>query len=100
MATGLRKLIYIPNEEIWQGIQIAAKGANRSVSNFLVTLYQDSVRAGDSKDEGNKPAQPDKFESHRPVTHDTKKKVKKIIEEVPGVQSASNVFNPQPKGKE
>ena len=47
MATGLRKIIYIPNEEIWQGIQASAKRANRSVSNFLVTLYQDSVRVGD-----------------------------------------------------
>ena len=40
MATGLRKLIYIPNEEIWQGIQEAAKRDSRSVSNYLVTLHQ------------------------------------------------------------
>ena len=47
MATGLRKVIYIPNEQIWQGIQIAAKEDGRSVSNYLVTLHQHSVRAGD-----------------------------------------------------
>lgn len=49
MATGLRKLIYIPNEEIWQGIQASAKRVNRSVSNFIVTACQVSARAGDSK---------------------------------------------------
>ena len=47
MPTGLRKLIYIPNEEIWQGIQIAAKIDNRSVSNYLVTLHQLYAQAGD-----------------------------------------------------
>lgn len=50
MATGLRKVIYIPNEQIWQGIQIAAKMDGRSVSNYLVTLHQVSVRAGDSEE--------------------------------------------------
>jgi hypothetical protein len=63
-------------------------------------IIDDYIRARPAKNIGDKPAQPDKFESHRPVTHDIKKKVKKIIEEVPSVQSASNVFNPQPKGKE
>ena len=50
MATGLRKVIYIPNEQIWQGIQLSAKEDGRSVSNYLVTLHQHSVRAGDTKE--------------------------------------------------
>jgi hypothetical protein len=49
MATGLRKIIYIPNSEIWQGIQEAAWMDGRSVSNYLVTLYQVSVREGDTE---------------------------------------------------
>lgn len=49
MATGLRKMIYIPNEQIWQEIQIAAKMDGRSVSNYLVTLHQVSTRVGDTK---------------------------------------------------
>ena len=47
MATGLRKMIYIPNDEIWQGIQEAAKMDGRSVSNYLVTLHQVPTRVGD-----------------------------------------------------
>jgi len=50
MATGLRKIIYIPNEEIWQEIQQAAKDANRSVSNYLITLHkQEEVRKHDKE---------------------------------------------------
>jgi len=52
MATGLRKIIYIPNEEIWQGIQQAAKMDGRSVSNYLVTLHQLSTRGGDIVEKG------------------------------------------------
>lgn len=49
MATGLRKIIYIPNDEIWQGIQASAKKENRSVSNYFVTLHQDFVQTGGSR---------------------------------------------------
>jgi hypothetical protein len=49
MDTGLRKMIYIPNKEIWQGIQTAARMDGRSVSNYLVMLHQVFARAGDTK---------------------------------------------------
>lgn len=39
---GLRKTIYIPSEEIWSGIQEAAKKEGRSVSNYLVQLHLNS----------------------------------------------------------
>lgn len=46
---GLRKQIYIPNEEVWESIQDAAKKSGRSFSNYLVTLHQVSTRVGDTK---------------------------------------------------
>jgi hypothetical protein len=125
MDTGLRKMIYIPNKEIWQGIQTAARMDGRSVSNYLVMLHQVSARAGDTKNQGfideigsiskeayanietgNKPTQPDKFGSHRPKTNDTppvnsenKQKIKKVVKKIPSIQPASDFFNPRPKDK-
>lgn len=49
---GLRKQIYVPNEQIWQEIQETAKLDGRSVSNYLVTLHQVSTRARDRKAKG------------------------------------------------
>lgn len=50
MATGLRKLIYIPNEEAWQEIRASARERNRSVSNYFVTLHRAFIRARDKKE--------------------------------------------------
>lgn len=125
MITGLRKMIYIPNEEIWQRIQEAAKMDGRSVSNYLIMLHQVSTRVGDIKNQGfineigsiseeayanieagNKPAQPDKFGSHRPKTNnvppvnsESKQKIKKVVKKIPSIQPASDFFNPRPKDK-
>ena len=37
---GLRKLIYIPDDIIWDSIKMQAAGENRSVSNYLVNLHK------------------------------------------------------------
>ncbi len=40
---GLRKLIYIPDDGIWDSVQKTAKKENRSVSNYLINLHRDYV---------------------------------------------------------
>ena len=110
---GKRVSIYLP-DDVLLSIQETARRDGRSISNYLVQLYKSSGRgnmgffdeAGSISEEvykhiktENKPAQPDKFESHRSIAPIAKKRVKNIVEEIPLALSASNIFNPQPKGK-
>lgn len=106
---GKRISIYM-SDEMFKSIQATAKKDGRSISNYLVQLHSreiyllikksninteeqfnreclgskiidDYIRARPAKNIGDKPAQPDKFESHRSevakkVSKDIKKRVK------------------------
>lgn len=92
---GKRVSIYIPDDVV-ESIEDAAKRDGRSVSNYLVQLHKAAIRkdigfideSGSISEEvynnietGNKPAQPNKFESHRSESDlkDIKKRVKKVV---------------------
>ena len=45
---GIRKLIYVPSEEVWDDIKATAKRVDRSASNYLIQLHLDSL--GDTED--------------------------------------------------
>ena len=38
--SGLRKNIYIKDEEIWDSVKVSAKNQGRSVSNYLIWLHR------------------------------------------------------------
>lgn len=57
--SGVRKLIYIPNEKIWEEIQRSAKGNGRSASNYLITLHMANItKKLQEKPLENKPKKP------------------------------------------
>jgi len=41
--SGIRKMIYIKNSDIWESIRGAAKSCGRSVSNYLVNLHRERL---------------------------------------------------------
>ena len=118
----VRVSIYI-ERSIWQGIRENAHERWIPIGKYVTELYESNkVR------EVNKPQVPEKItevekpekvestsltgeglpypntkrESKEKVISelgDIERKVKKVVEKIPGIQPASNVFNPQPKGK-
>jgi len=36
---GLRKMVYTPSQEVWDRIKAAAEAENRTMSNFLISLF-------------------------------------------------------------
>lgn len=117
---GLRKLIYIPSEEMWDSIKKQGKKENRSASNYLVNLHTASLGYKDSA----KPAQPEKYESHKPIESGipekepekskvikearkkiegmvkAEKKIKIIIEKKPAIDRSWDTDLSRPKGSD
>jgi len=58
-VTGLRKTIYIATDELWNEIQDAADRKDWSVSRYLMNCHRAYLKMG------AKPANPEKFKSHR-----------------------------------
>lgn len=75
-----RVVIYV-NAPDWVGIKATAKVRGVSAGDLLTGLYRDSL----AKVGSTKPAQPDKFESHKPQTV---------------VSYQRDFFRPQPKIKD
>ena len=73
-----RKMIYVPSEEVWEGIQKSAKEKGKSVSSYLLDGDNESEMVGilkriESKLDslvGKSNNKPDKYESHKPVKPD------------------------------
>ena len=73
---GLRKQIYIPDQEIWESIQKAAKSQGRSVSNYLMQLHKKHIRYGNAP-------------TDQEIIADTTRKIKAMAEKP--------FFKPMPK---
>ena len=101
----VRASIYI-EKSIWQGIREEAHERWIPIGKLIAELYESrkvhkvhkSQVADIRKDKGFT----EEVESPSTTVAETegkKKNIKKTVEKIPSVQSASNVFNPQPKGK-
>lgn len=100
MQKGIRKTIYVPSQEVWNRVKKEASKRGLSVSQYLLggevkpipvadispQILENLAYIRDQIDKlcgmgSARPAQPEKFESHRPI--EKPKKVIKTVEDIP-----------------
>ena len=59
---GIRKTIYVPSQKLWDSVVETAERLDRSASWVLMNAFKNSLGAAANV----KPADPEKYESHKP----------------------------------
>jgi len=90
---GVRKLIYVPSDEVWLMVKQHAAAENRSISNYLINLHMANMECKELGFSPGKLPGKVKVSDSLPV----KKAAEEIKKVVANRSEDQSFFNPMPK---